>query len=87
MRGEYNTRQKRDILSFLQQHDLEPYSVDDLVFEMQEQGEKIGRTTVYRHLESLAEHDLHFRPHPYRMRPKAQGVSHSLKVSTDTFTE
>lgn len=55
MRGEYNTRQKRDILSFLQMHDLEPYTVDDLVFEMQERGERIGRTTVYRHLEALAE--------------------------------
>lgn len=55
MRGEYNTRQKRDILSFLKSHDLEPYSVDDLVFELQEQGEKVGRTTIYRHLEALAE--------------------------------
>ena len=55
MRGEYNTRQKREILAFLRQHELEPYSVDDLVFRMQEQGEKIGRTTVYRYLEQLAE--------------------------------
>jgi len=55
MRGEYNTRQKREMLSFLKQHDLEPYTVDELVFEMQEQGEKIGRTTVYRYLETLAE--------------------------------
>ena len=69
MRGEYNTRQKRDILSFLQQHDLEPYSVDDLVFEMQEQGEKIGRTTVYRHLEALTEQG---RVHKYQ---NAQGVT------------
>lgn len=69
MRGEYNTRQKREILSFLQQHDLEPYSVDDLVFEMQEQGEKIGRTTVYRHLESLTEQG---RVHKYQ---NAQGVT------------
>lgn len=55
MRGEYNTRQKREMLAFLKQHDLEPYSVDDLVFQMQEQGERIGRTTVYRYLEQLAE--------------------------------
>jgi len=55
MRGEYNTRQKRDILAFLKNHDLEPYSVDDLVFEMQELGEKVGRSTVYRYLEALAE--------------------------------
>ena len=55
MRGEYNTRQKREMLAFLRQHDLEHYSVDELVFEMEEQGEKIGRTTVYRFLEQLAE--------------------------------
>lgn len=55
MRGEYNTRQKREILAFLKQHDLDPYTVDELVFKMQEQGEKIGRSTVYRYLEGLAE--------------------------------
>ena len=55
MRGEYNTRQKRELLSFLKNHDLQHYSVDDLVFEMQQQGEKIGRSTVYRFLETLAE--------------------------------
>lgn len=55
MRGEYSTRQKRVMMSFLKQHDLEPYSVDELVFEMQEQGEKIGRSTAYRYLEQLAE--------------------------------
>jgi len=31
------------------------FSVDEVVFEMQERGEKIGRTTVYRFLEQLAE--------------------------------
>ena len=31
MRGEYNTRQKREMLAFLRRHDLESYSVDDLV--------------------------------------------------------
>lgn len=55
MRGEYSTRQKRLMMSFLKQHDLEPYSVDELVFEMQEQGEKIGRSTAYRYLEQLTE--------------------------------
>lgn len=55
MRGEYNTRQKREMLAFLKQHDLKHYTVDDLVFEMQEQGEKVGRSTVYRYLEQLAD--------------------------------
>lgn len=69
MRGEYNTRQKRDMLAFLKGHDLEPYTVDELVFKMQEQGEKIGRTTVYRYLESLAEQGR------VRKYQNAQGVT------------
>lgn len=55
MRGEYSTHQKREMLSYLKDHELEPYSVDELVFRMQEQGKQIGRTTVYRYLEQLAE--------------------------------
>ena len=69
MRGEYNTRQKREMLAFLKRHDLEPYTVDELVFEMQEQGEKIGRTTVYRYLETLAEQGR------VRKYQNAQGVT------------
>lgn len=69
MRGEYSTRQKREMLAFLRRHDLEPYTVDELVFEMQEQGEKIGRTTVYRYLESLAEQGR------VRKYQNAQGVT------------
>ena len=52
MRGEYSTRQKRVMMSFLKQHDLEPYSVDDLVFEMQEQGEKSGAARLTATLSS-----------------------------------
>ena len=55
MRGEYNTRQKREMLTFLRKHDLESYTVDDLVEGLSAQGEQIGRTTAYRYLESLAE--------------------------------
>ena len=55
MRREYNTRQKREMLKFLQERKMRHFSVDEVVFEMQERGEKIGRTTVYRFLEQLAE--------------------------------
>ena len=55
MRGEYSTRQKRELVRFLQERKLQHFSVDDVVFEMQDRGEKIGRTTVYRFLEQLAE--------------------------------
>ena len=55
MRREYNTRQKREMLRFMKERKLQHFSVDEVVFEMQERGEKIGRTTVYRFLELLAE--------------------------------
>ena len=55
MRGEYNTRQKREMLSFLKERSLQHFSVDDVVFEMRDRGEAIGRSTVYRYLELLAE--------------------------------
>ena len=55
MRGEYSTRQKRELVRFLQERKLQHFSVDDVVFEMQDRGERIGRTTVYRFLEQLTE--------------------------------
>ncbi|MBE5774226.1 MAG: transcriptional repressor [Clostridiales bacterium] len=55
MRREYNTRQKREMLKFLQDRRLQHFSVDEVVAEMQDRGEKIGRTTVYRFLELLTE--------------------------------
>lgn len=55
MRGEYSTRQKRELLRFLKERSLQHFSVDDVVFEMQDRGERIGRTTVYRYLELMAE--------------------------------
>ena len=58
MRGEYSTRQKRVMMTFLKNHDLEPYSVDELLLEMDKQGEKIGRSTAYRYLEQLAENGV-----------------------------
>lgn len=55
MRGEYNTRQKRELLKFLKDRSMQHFSVDEVVFEMQDRGERIGRSTVYRYLELLAE--------------------------------
>ena len=54
-RGAYSTRQKRELLKFLEERSLQHFSVDEVVFEMQDRGEKIGRSTVYRYLELLAE--------------------------------
>ena len=55
MRGEYNTRQKRELLSFLNERGMNHFSVDDAVFELRDRGESVGRSTVYRFLEQLAE--------------------------------
>lgn len=55
MRGSYNTRQKRDLMSFLERSGMDHYSLDDLVFKLQQSGESMGRSTVYRYLEQLAE--------------------------------
>ena len=75
MRGEYNTRQKREMLRFLKERDMRHFSVDDVVFEMQEQGEKVGRSTVYRYLEQLAEQGA------VRKYQSVQGVTQYQHVS------
>lgn len=55
MRGEYSTRQKRELLKFMKAHSLENFSVDDVVFRLQSEGTSVGRSTAYRYLEALAE--------------------------------
>lgn len=77
MRGEYSTRQKRELLGFMQEHDLENFSVDDVVFRLQDRGSKIGRSTVYRYLESLAEQGS------VRKYQNAQGITQYQHVADD----
>lgn len=55
MRGEYNTRQKREMLRFLNNNALRNYSLDELSSAMREDGILAGKTTVYRFVETLAE--------------------------------
>ena len=55
MRGEYNTRQKRDMLTFLTNHNLQHYTLDELTLAMHDEGISAGKTTVYRFVENLAE--------------------------------
>ena len=68
-RGAYSPRQKRELLRFLEERSLQHFSVDDVVFEMREKGEKIGRSTVYRALELLAEQGS------VRKYPGVQGIT------------
>ena len=55
MRGEYNTRHKRDMLTFLNGNQMKHYTLDELTQSMREAGIDAGKTTVYRFVESLAE--------------------------------
>ncbi len=55
MRGEYSTRQKRDMLRFLTDNALQHYTLDALTQALHEDGIAAGKTTVYRFLEQLAE--------------------------------
>ena len=55
MRGEYNTRQKRDMLAFLTGNSMKHYTLDELMGAMRDEGIAAGKTTVYRFMETLAE--------------------------------
>ena len=68
-RGAYSTRQKRELLAFLKERSMQHFSVDEVVFELRDRGEKIGRSTVYRYLEQLAEQGS------VRKYPGVQGVT------------
>lgn len=74
MRSVYNTRQKREMLKFLQDRRMQHFSVDEVVSEMQNRGEKIGRTTVYRFLELLTEQG------EVRKYQNAQGITQYQRV-------
>ena len=52
MRGEYSTRQRDAILSFLKENNAH-VSASDIVFHLKEQGYKISTATVYRTLDKL----------------------------------
>lgn len=75
MRREYNTKQKRELLGFLENRGLQHFSVDDIVFEMERTGEKVSRSTVYRYLELLAEQGS------VRKYANAQGITQYQHVA------
>ena len=81
MRGEYNTRQKRELLRFLKERSLQHFSVDDVVFEMRDRGEKVGRTTVYRYLEQLAEQGS------VRKYQNVQGITQYQHIEDDAHCD
>lgn len=53
VRGEYNTKQKEKLLKYLEQHPTRSFTVEEIVEDMKQQGDSVGKTTVYRHMEAL----------------------------------
>lgn len=51
----YNTRQKEYILNFLKNNESKAYTSDALWNELKKEGISVGKTTVYRFLESLSQ--------------------------------
>ena len=47
MRGEYSTRQKREMMQYLSGHGMEHYTVDGFVEAMKEEGVAVGKTTGF----------------------------------------
>lgn len=53
IRGEYNTKQKEKLLKYLQANPQKTFSVDEIVEDLKQSGDPVGKTTVYRHMEAL----------------------------------
>lgn len=84
-RRTYDTRQKRLVRSVLVQAPDRYFSVDEAHFSLMEAGESVGRTTVYRALEALADDGFAvkvFGPaggeSRYRLAPQASRASGQL---------
>lgn len=54
-RGNYNTRQRERILEILRGLGDRHVTVDEVAYLSRAQGEEVGKTTIYRYLEALAE--------------------------------
>lgn len=52
-RRTYNTRQRQEVMGFIESHADRYLSVDELFGLMRGEGSTVGRTTTYRALESL----------------------------------
>ena len=54
-KAEYKTQQRSQILSCLRENKDRSFTVDELVALLEKSGSPVGRTTVYRYLDSLTE--------------------------------
>ena len=51
----YKTKQREIILKFLIENKERHVTVDEIVFDLREQGISVGKTTVYRYIDKLVE--------------------------------
>lgn len=51
----YRTRQREVILRFLKNSDSRHVSVEEVLEHLKAEGQKVGRTTIYRYMEKLTE--------------------------------
>lgn len=57
-KGRYNTRQREEVLSFLQRMPGEHITVNDIANYLNESGSSVGMTTIYRHLDKMVEEGI-----------------------------
>lgn len=57
-KGRYNTRQREEVLSFIQSMPGEHITVNDICKHMSENGSGIGMTTIYRQLDKMVEEGI-----------------------------
>ena len=50
---EYHTKQREVILEFLQNSGSRHVSVEEVLEHLKAEGQKVGRTTIYRYMEKL----------------------------------
>ena len=67
----YKTRQRADILGCLRDNAEKSMTVDEIVLELSKRGCVVGRTTVYRYLDSLTEKIRSSRLRLYEGRERA----------------
>ena len=57
-KSKYKTKQREAILAFFRSSPGQHLTVSDLRKHLQEQGETVGTTTIYRHLEKMVDEGL-----------------------------
>lgn len=58
METSYNTKQGNLILSLLKKQPGKHFTADDIISELAENGQSVGKATVYRHLDKLIKQNL-----------------------------